>query len=176
LNELFAEDSVAHLVADWRRERPDFDATPIGVLARLLRLSAQLNQLSREWLDSEGLSWEAFSLIVTLRRQGSPYELRPTDILRESLLTSGAVTNRIDRVEAMGLVERIPDPRDRRAIAVRLTAEGLQKADAAIAAHVAHLAQLFSPLGDDALKELDTLLSLMLATIEGAGKTGRHGP
>jgi DNA-binding MarR family transcriptional regulator len=170
---MFAEDSVAHLVADWRRERPDFDATPIGVLARLLRLSAQLNHLSREWLETDGLSWEAFSLIVTLRRQGSPYALRPTDILRESLLTSGAVTNRIDRVEAMGLVERIPDPRDRRAITVRLTPEGLQKADAAIAAHVTHLAQLFAPVGDEALKELDTLLSLTLATIERAGTAGR---
>lgn len=173
MNILKSEDSVAHLVADWRRERPDFDATPIAILARLLRLSAQLSQLSRGWLESEGLSWEAFSLIVTLRRQGSPYELRPTDILRESLLTSGAVTNRIDRVEALGLVERIPDSADRRAITVRLTPEGLQKADAAITAHVAHLAQLLSPVGEDALGQLDALLSCTLAAIEHAGTGNR---
>lgn len=160
------EDSVTHLVEDWIRERPDFDPLPIAVFARIHRLSSHLNQHTRGWLEAEGLTWEAFSLIVTLRRQGPPYALRPTEILRESLLTSGAVTNRIDRVEAMGLVERRPALEDGRAIFVRLTDEGLRKANHAISIHVAQLERLFGPVAADDLRLLDGLLAQILATVE----------
>src|SRR4051812_20415205 len=82
-------DSVERMLYQWRRERPELDASPLGIQGRVLRLSAHLSRRIEEWLGPLGLSWEAFSLIVTLRRSGKPYEMRPTDILRESLLTSG---------------------------------------------------------------------------------------
>jgi len=85
-------DSVEHLLQEWRRERPELDPAPIGVQGRVVRLSAHLLRAAEDYLNPLDLGWEAFSLIVTLRRSGKPYEMRPTDILRESLLTSGAVT------------------------------------------------------------------------------------
>ncbi|WP_191090121.1 MarR family winged helix-turn-helix transcriptional regulator [Histidinibacterium aquaticum] len=170
------EDSVSHIVREWRRERPDFDAGPIGVFARILRLSGALSQRTKAWLDEEGLSWEAFSLIVTLRRQGAPYRMRPSSIIRESLLTSGAVTNRIDRVEKLGLVERAPDPDDRRAVSVQLTEAGLEKADAAIAAHVSHLHEVLEPLGEEQLEDLDRLLTAALSMIETENGSADQGP
>lgn len=169
------EDSVTHLVADWKREYPEFDTLPIGVLARIHRLSNHLGQATRRWLDAEGLTWEAFSLIVTLRRQGAPYALRPTDILRESLLTSGAVSNRIDRVEKLGLVERRPSPDDGRATIVQLTPEGLRAADAAIQVHVAHLQEIFGPVGVSELMKLDALLARTLSGLEAAAEAGSQG-
>ncbi|MGI1664210.1 MarR family winged helix-turn-helix transcriptional regulator [Palleronia sp. KMU-117] len=163
------EDSVTHLVADWARERPDFDPLPIGVFARIHRLSSHLSNRTKGWLEAEGLTWEAFSLIATLRRQGPPYEMRPTDILRESLLTSGAVTNRIDRVEQMGLVERRADLEDGRASLVRLTKKGLDAANAAIEVHQAHLWEVFGVLGGDELRALDAMLARTLALMEASG-------
>lgn len=163
------EDSVTHLVADWARERPDLDPLPIGVFARLHRLSSRLHTRTRDWLEAEGLTWESFSLIATLRRQGAPYEMRPTDILRESLLTSGAVTNRIDKVEKMGLVVRRPDPADGRASLVRLTDKGFDAANAAIAVHQAHLREVLGVLGAEGLEELDSILGRTLALIEASG-------
>jgi DNA-binding MarR family transcriptional regulator len=163
------EDSVTHLVADWARERPDLDPLPIGVFARIHRLSSHLNNRTRGWLEAEGLTWEAFSLIATLRRQGPPYEMRPTEILRESLLTSGAVTNRIDKVEKMGLVERRADLVDGRASLVRLTKKGLDAANAAIEVHQAHLWEILGLLGADDLHKLDLMLARTLTLVEASG-------
>lgn len=160
------EDSVVHLLRDWARESPDLDTWPIAIFARILRLSARLQQMSADWLSAEGLTWEAFSLIVTLRRQGAPYELRPSDMMRESLLTSGAVTNRIDRVAALGLVERRPDPVDRRGVVVRLTPAGIARADSAIRAHADHLARVLSDLPSGDRSELSALLSRALHLAE----------
>jgi DNA-binding MarR family transcriptional regulator len=160
------EDSVAHLLRDWSRERPDLDTWPIAIFARILRLSARLQQMSADWLTAEGLTWEAFSLIVTLRRQGAPHELRPTDMMRESLLTSGAVTNRIDRVVALGLVERRPDPADRRGVVVCLTPAGIARADSAIRAHADHLAHVLADLPTEDRDALSTLLARALHLAE----------
>lgn len=163
------EDSVTHLVADWARQRPDLDPLPIGVFARIHRLSSHLHNRTRGWLEAEGLTWEAFSLIATLRRQGPPYEMRPTDILRESLLTSGAVTNRIDKVEKMGLVERRADPEDGRASLVRLTGKGFEAANAAIEVHQEQLSDILGVLGADDLCRLDSMLARTLALVEASG-------
>ena len=140
------QDFVEQLLSEWRKERPDIDPWPIGVLAGMLRLSGRIVRQSEAWLEPLGLTWEAFSLIVTLRRAGQPHELRPKDILRQSLLSSGTVTNRVDRVEQMGLVERRADPEDRRGVVIRLTSTGRRLADRAIALHVAALADILSGL------------------------------
>ncbi|MFL9825525.1 MarR family winged helix-turn-helix transcriptional regulator [Rhodoplanes sp. SY1] len=170
-------DSVAKLLAEWRRERPDLDPSPIGIQGRVMRLAAHFLRRSEGWLVPLGLSWEAFSLIVTLRRSGKPYELRPTDLLAESLLTSGAITNRIDKVEALGLVERRPDPRDRRGAIIRLTPAGKRLADRAIADHVGGVDGLLEALSGAEQRQLAALLTKLLAATEqrvGGARRGRQ--
>lgn len=159
-------DSVERMLDEWRREQPELNAFPLGIHGRVVRLSGHLLRRADEWLGPLGLSWEAFSLVVTLRRSGKPYEMRPTDILRESLLTSGAITNRIDRVAEMGLVKRYPDPDDRRGYLVKLTPAGKKLADKAIARHFAGVEgalDVLSPAEQDRLAEL---LSKLLASLE----------
>ncbi len=159
-------DSVQRMLADWERERPDLDSSPIAVQGRLMRLSAHLQRQTEKWLGPLGLSWEAFSLIVTLRRSGKPFEMRPTDLLRESLLTSGAITNRIDRVERMGLVERRPDVDDRRSSIIRLTPAGKRMADRAIASHFSAVDVLLDALAASEREQLARLLSKLLGSFE----------
>lgn len=163
-------DSVARLLSEWQQERPDLDPSPVGIQGRIVRLSTHILRQSENWLRPFDLSWEAFSLIVTLRRSGKPYELRPTDILRESLLTSGAITNRIDRVEKMGLVERRPDKEDRRSYVIRLTPAGKKLADKAIAGHFAAVDELLNELSSVEQKQLAGLLSKLLGSMESKSK------
>lgn len=159
-------DSIQQLLEEWERERPDLDPSPVGIQGRIVRLSAHLLRRAEVYLGELDLSWEAFSLIVTLRRSGKPYELRPTDILRESLLTSGAVTNRIDRVEKMGLIERYPDPSDRRGYLVRLTPAGKRIADRAIQNHFSEMDRLLNALSTQERATLSKLLSKLLVAFE----------
>jgi DNA-binding MarR family transcriptional regulator len=161
-----ALDSIGRILSEWRRERPDLNSDPIGIHGRIIRLSAHMLRKADSWLDPLGLTWEAFSMIVTLRRSGQPYELRPTDILNESLLTSGAVTNRIDRVEEKGLVERIRTKGDRRSYSIRLTPAGKRLADKAIKDHVAGLKESLNVLSEQEQRQLAYLLSKLLAAAE----------
>jgi DNA-binding MarR family transcriptional regulator len=159
-------DSVDALVAEWRRERPDLDPSPVGILGRLHRISARLQRQVEAWLAPLDLTWESFSLILTLRRSGPPFALRPTDLYQESLLTSGAITNRIDRVEQQGLVRRRPDPSDGRVTVVELTAAGRRLADRAAEVHFQSLAKIFSGLTRDDRDALDASLSKLLTMLE----------
>jgi len=160
------QDSVHTLLNEWRRERPDLDPSPVAIQGRIIRLSAHLLRHIEQWLAPMNLSWEAFSLLVTLRRSGKPYELRPTDILKESLLTSGAITNRIDRVEQMGLVERRPDANDRRSFMIRLTPAGKKLADKAIEQHFDAVDDLLQVLNASERKQMAALLAKLLAAFE----------
>jgi DNA-binding MarR family transcriptional regulator len=161
------QDSIATFVAEWKRERPDLDPAPLALLGRLIRLATLAQAGAGEWLAPLGLTWESFSVIVALRRAGPPFEARPTDLYRQSLLTSGAMTNRLDRVEAQGWIERRPDPNDRRATIIKLTRSGRALADRAIKLHFEHLAEFFSPLGAREAKQLEALLGQLLAGVEG---------
>ena len=159
-------DSVDALVAEWRRERPDLDPSPVAILGRLHRISARLQRRIEGWLEPLDLTWESFSLIVTLRRSGAPFALRPTDLYRESLLTSGAITNRIDRVEQQGLVRRRQDPSDGRAMVVQLTAAGRRLADKAAEIHFRALAETFGSLSRRDCAELNAALAKLMAVLE----------
>jgi DNA-binding MarR family transcriptional regulator len=159
-------DSIEALLAEWRRERPELDPSPFGIFGRIWRLSAAMLSDAETWLAPVGLSFESFSLIVTLRRSGPPYELNPTAFYRESLLSSGAITNRIDRVEAEGLVKRLPDPNDRRGTIVRLTPKGRALADRAIKLHFAALTEALSDIDRSERAQLAKLLSKLLMSVE----------
>jgi DNA-binding MarR family transcriptional regulator len=127
-------DEVDDLAEAWARERPDLDLAPVAVFSRLSRLSRHLDLARREAFTAQGIeSWE-FDVLAALRRAGSPYELSPGRLLRETLVTSGTMTNRVDRLATRGFVERYPDPEDRRGVLVRLTPEGKEAVDGAFTA------------------------------------------
>lgn len=125
-------DEVDRLVEAWRRERPELDVAPMEVLSRVTRLARHLDLARRQAFAAQGLeSWE-FDVLSALRRSGRPYQLSPGRLLRETLVTSGTMTNRVDRMAARGLVDRLPDPSDRRGVQVRLTSVGRRAVDAAL--------------------------------------------
>lgn len=161
-------DSITAFIADWQRERPDLDPWPLGIFGRSSRIDAHFLKRADSWLSQLGLSWETFSLIAALRRSGKPYELNPTELQRQSLLTSGAMTNRIDRVEALGLVERRPDTNDRRGVIVRLTPAGRALADKAITVHFSQSAEVLGTLNRREREQLDQLLAKLLNSLENA--------
>ena len=161
-------DSITAFIADWQRERPDLDSWPLGIFGRTSRIDSHFLKRADGWLSPLGLSWETFSLIAALRRSGKPYELNPTELQRQSLLTSGAMTNRINRVEALGLVERRPDSNDGRGVIVRLTPAGRALADQAIAVHFSQSANVLGTLNTREREQLNQLLAKLLDSLENA--------
>ncbi|TKK88154.1 MarR family transcriptional regulator [Herbidospora galbida] len=161
-----AEDEVDRLVAAWRQERPDLDVTPLQVLSRVSRLSRHLERARRAAFAEHGLEpWE-FDVLTALRRAGSPYEMSPGALLRATLVTSGTMTNRIDRLAAAGFVTRNPDPDDRRGVLVRLTAKGLERVDSAFADLLRREQELLAALGRQQQQDLSGLLRTLLVPFD----------
>ena len=130
-------DEVDELVEAWARERGDLDLAPVEVFSRISRLARHLDLARRDAFSAFDIEpWE-FDVLAALRRAGSPYELSPGRLLRETMVTSGTMTNRVDRLTARGFVERYPDPDDRRGVLVQLTPEGKRAVDAAFEALLA---------------------------------------
>lgn len=151
-------DEVDALVEAWARERPDLDLGPVEVFSRISRLSRHLDLARRTAFAAHGIEpWE-FDVLAALRRVGDPYELSPGRLIRETLVTSGTMTNRVDRLVARALVERLPDPHDRRGVLVRLAPEGKQAVDGAFEALLAEEAALIDDLPDGERERLGGLL------------------
>ncbi|MCV2395800.1 MarR family transcriptional regulator [Actinotalea sp. M2MS4P-6] len=126
-------DEVDRILEAWRRERPDLDVEPLAVLSRITRLARHLaTARSGAFANHDLEQWE-FDVLSALRRAGAPYELSPGVLVTQTMVTSGTMTNRIDRLEARGLVRRGPAPADRRGVLVRLTDAGRARVDAALA-------------------------------------------
>jgi DNA-binding MarR family transcriptional regulator len=156
-------DEVDLLSEAWARERADLDLAPVAVFSRISRLARRLDKVRGEAFTAYDIeSWE-FDVLAALRRAGSPYELSPGRLLRETLVTSGTMTNRVDRLAARGFVERHPDPEDRRGVLVRLTAEGKDAVDGAFTALLDAERALLADLPASAQKELAGLLRRLLA-------------
>ncbi len=158
------KDQVDKIVVQWEEERPDLDPSPLAILARVVRLSKHIANSLRQTLAPFGLDTWSFDVLGALRRQGRPFAMTPTELRRATILTSGAMTNRIDRLEARGLVERIADPSDRRGIKVRLTAKGLTLVDEAVVARLQSAEQLVSHLDSHERDQLAGLLRKLLLT------------
>jgi DNA-binding MarR family transcriptional regulator len=151
-------DHVDEILAQWARERPDLDASPIGLIGRLHRLADVLNVELRKVFAEAGLGDGDFDVLVTLRRHGAPYELTPGDLGAATMVTSSAVTKRIDRLERAGLVSRTVSPDDARSRRIRLTDAGFALVDRLMADHVANERRLVSGLSDDDRSQLADLL------------------
>ncbi|HWJ52425.1 MAG TPA: MarR family transcriptional regulator [Propionibacteriaceae bacterium] len=157
-----ARDEVDALLDAWRRERPDLDLRPMEVLSRISRLAHHLDRGRAAAFSAHVLeSWE-FDVLAALRRSGAPYQLSPGQLLRETLVTSGTMTNRVDRLAARDLVNRDDHPGDRRGVLVRLTDRGRETVDAALAdLLVAERAMLESLTQSDRDQLVETLRQLL---------------
>jgi DNA-binding MarR family transcriptional regulator len=161
-------DEVDDLVAAWRAQRPDLDVEPLQVLSRISRLARHLDLARRgAFADHELESWE-FDVLSALRRQGPPFQLTPGALLRATLVTSGTMTNRIDRLAAADLVRRAPDPRDKRGVLVTLTDLGRERVDAALADLLGRERALLAGLDGDERRRLADLMRILLAPFDAA--------
>src|ERR671936_2480552 len=151
-------DHVDTIVEQWRRERPDLDVEPLGVLGRLFRAAGLADAALSVGLAGHDLQPGWFDLLAALRRAGPPYELNPTRLMRATMLSSGGMTKRLDRLVDAGLVERRPDPHDRRGTRVRLTRRGKTLVDRAIEEHLENQRSLFGSLTAQERRQLDELL------------------
>jgi DNA-binding MarR family transcriptional regulator len=161
-------DEVDDIVARWRAERPDLDVAPLEVLSRVSRLARHLDRARKAAFSAHGLETWGFDVLSALRRQGPPYQLSPGSLLRSTLVTSGTMTNRIDRLEQAGLVGRHKDPMDKRGVLVELTDRGLATVDAALSALLSRERDLLTGLDGVQQAELATLLRVLLAPFDAA--------
>lgn len=160
-----AQDEVDRIVEAWNRERPDLDFAPLHVLSRVGRLSKHLDRARRAAFTASDLeSWE-FDVLSALRRAGKPYQLSPKALLTQTLVSSGTMTNRIDRLVERGLVERRMDPRDGRGILVTMTPRGRTAVDVAISNLVEAEANLLGDLSGPDREQLTALLRSLSLTL-----------
>lgn len=159
-------DAVDQILAQWNRERPDLDVSPMGLIGRLGRLRAHISRAHEAVFQRHGLNSASFDLLATIRRSGPPFRLSPSELLDTMMITSGTMTNRIDQLEKQGLVERLPHPEDRRALLVALTERGRAVIDAAVTDHVANQHRLVETLTPEDRSALDRLLKQYLTAFE----------
>lgn len=161
-----APDHLDAILGQWRRERPDLDVRPLGVLGRLFRVAQLADAELSRGLTDYGLQPGWLDLLAALRRAGRPYELNPTELMRTTMLSSGGMTKRLDRMAEAGLVQRRPDPKDRRGTLVVLTKKGRAVVDDAIVTHVANESRLLQSLSPAERRTLDRLLRALLAGLD----------
>lgn len=163
-------DHVTDLADQWARQRPELGTAALEVAARVFRLQRILSRSAGARLTEVQLNEGEFSVLAALRRAGQPYELTPTELHRSLLLSSGAMTHRVDGLERAGHVTRTPDADDRRKVRVRLTPSGRDLVDRAMNAYSETLTELLAVLDEDERETLSAQLRALLGRIED------HGP
>ena len=178
-------DYVDSILQQWSVERPDLDASPMGVIGRISRASRILERKIERLFAAYDLSGGGFDVLAALRRAGPPYRLSPTGLYNSLLISSGAMTNRLDRLEERDLVSRVPDPHDRRGILVSLTPKGKWLIDKATEAHLENEEDLLKHLSAAERKQLGVLLRKLLISlpdpsrgpaVDGSGPGQEDGP
>ncbi len=159
-------DEVDRLVAAWKRERPDLDLSPLSVLSRITRIARHLDIARRDAFgDLE--NW-GFDVLAALRRAGAPYQLSPGVLMQETMVTSGTITNRLDRLEELELITREPDPNDGRGSLVTLTKSGIRAVDAAMEDLLENERELLKDLSGKDRDQLAALLSTLVTEFDSA--------
>ncbi|HEV2635215.1 MAG TPA: MarR family transcriptional regulator [Actinocrinis sp.] len=156
------QDSVDVLLAQWRTERPDLDPAPMGVLGRISRAGRLVEQELAGNFADHGLQSGEFDILATLRRTGAPHRLTAGALAGSTMVTSGAITNRIDRLVAKDLVTRHTDPENRRSVLITLTGRGKELVDEAVVGHLDREAGLLETLDPDEQQHLAALLRKLL--------------
>jgi DNA-binding MarR family transcriptional regulator len=161
-----ATDSVDRIIQAWAERDPRVDASPLEVAGRLLLCALHLERGIAAALQPFGLSFGDFDVINTLRRRGDPDGTKPRDLTRSSLITSGAMTSRLDRLERAGLIERKPDPADRRGVLVQLTEPGERLAEESLQAVIAADEDFLEPLSARQRQSVASALKQLLLRSE----------
>jgi len=157
-----APDAVDQILAQWARERPDLDCAPMGIIGRITQLQREVYLAQRTTFARYGLDAPSFDVLAALRRAGHPYQLTPTALMRTALVTSGAITQRLDRLEEKGLITRERSEADGRAVVVTLTAAGRAALDAALPDHLETERTLLDGLSETDRQQLAGLLRRLL--------------
>jgi len=159
-------DQVDRIVAQWNSARPDLDVGPMETIGRLSRLAAMLrSEMEKTW-KAYGLNPASFDVLATLRRSGKPDGLSPGELLDLTMVTSGTMTNRVDQLVKGDLVERVPNPEDKRGFLIRLTEDGMTKIEAAVTDHVKTQHRLMGGFSYKQRGELNDLLRLLTGSVE----------
>jgi len=161
-----AADRVDDVVAAWRRERPDIDVSSIAVLTRALLIGRNLQKARDRALRELGTDTPTLEVLATLRRSGAPYRLRTSEIEAATSVTAGAISQRLDRLEARGLVRRTRNDRDKRVVHVSLTKKGRDLIDAVVARLMERESRLLAPFNERERKALEKLLTRWLRWFE----------
>ena len=157
-------DAVDRITAQWRRERPDLDSTPMEVIGRITRASALIQRELERIFAQHGLAGADFDVLATLRRSGAP--LTPGELSRSTMVTTGGMTKRLDRLESLGLIRREPDPRDRRGRLIAVTEDGRAIIDRAVEAHLENEERLLADLSAARREQLAALLRELLSALD----------
>jgi DNA-binding MarR family transcriptional regulator len=150
---------IDKLMEQWRRERPSLDLEAMELGMRLVRVASELGHALLELHARHGIPPGGFDVLAALRRSGKPYELTPTQLYESLLLASGTLTNRLDRLEAKGLIRRKPDPEDGRGHRVQLTERGQTRVEVVLGEHVKLEANFFAKLPTKDRRSLLRLLT-----------------
>ena len=159
------QDPICDLQLAWNQERPDLDPTGVGVVLRVQHLARVLGDQVAATLHSFGLEWWEYDVLSALRRQGVPFELLASELARETMVSSGAMTNRVDQLAERNLVSRHDDPRDRRRVIVRLTPTGLEAVEQATEARFDAADDALADFSAADRRALDGLLRRWLAAV-----------
>lgn len=160
-------DAVDAIIGQWVKERPDVeeDLWPVELFARIQRLARVVDKSAKDAAAAHGVEYGEFDVLTTLQRSGPPYALTAGSFIKASMVTSGAITNRIDRMEAKGLVERVREGDDRRTVKIRLTEHGHAVTRAAFADHLANYARLLADVDRDLVGQTADGLRQVLETL-----------
>ncbi|WP_033294084.1 MarR family winged helix-turn-helix transcriptional regulator [Amycolatopsis jejuensis] len=161
-----SSDFVDALIGQWETELPEEHFESFSVVSRIARYLRLVNRQTNANLERFGFQETQFNLLCALRRAGAPHQLSPKELATSMLVTSGAITYVIDQMESAGCVERIPDPRDRRALLVRLTGEGTKRVEEAMRAHLQLCDELLAPLDATGRRDLTDALRALLIGID----------
>ncbi|HEY2935141.1 MAG TPA: MarR family transcriptional regulator [Gaiellaceae bacterium] len=159
-------DAIDRILEQWRRERPELDASPMAVIGRIYRLDALLSRSTNAVLGRQGLTGAEFDVLASLRRAGAPFRLTPTGLGRSLMADSGTVTHRLDRLEERGLIRRHRAKADRRSVEVALTARGRKLVDVAVEEHVENERRILEGLSGRDREQLIRLLRKFLLTVD----------
>lgn len=160
------KDAVDDIMEQWRRERPDLDPSPMGLIGRLARCEMLIRRKLDQTFEKFGMSSWEFDVLATLRRAGHPYCLAPTALYSSLMVTSGTMTHRLQRLEKVGLVERVKSDADMRSLPVQLTEAGLKLINQAVEAHIANEKAILDLLPDKVRQQLDEHLKTLLFVME----------